>query len=80
MKGYFTYERFDSSNKLVFSCVILHDFSYSKLKCSNHLDKEYDDFGKLLIFGLNEMQFMKKFGLKSKPPTGLENYKYLTAI
>ena len=40
----------------------------------------YDDFQKLLITGLTEKPAMKKFGVKTESPKGLQNYDYLQFI
>ena len=80
MKGYFPYEWFDTPNKLDEQQLPSYDDFYSKLKNSNPLDKEYDDFQKLLKIGITEEQALKKLGLKTKLPTGLENYNYLKSI
>ena len=80
MKEYFPYEWFDTPNKLDEQQLPSYDDFYSNLKNSNPLDKEYDDFRKLLNTGLTEEQVLKKFGLKTKSLTGLENYNYLKSI
>ena len=80
MKGYFPYEWFDTPNQLDEQQLSSYDDFYSKLKNSNPLDKEYDDFQKLLTIGITEEQALKKLGLKTKPPTGLENYSYLKSF
>ena len=74
MKRYFPYEWFETPNKLDEQQLpSYHDF-YSKLKNSNPLDKEIDDYQKFLNNGITEEQALKKLGLKTKPPAGLENY------
>ena len=80
MKGYFPYEWFDTPNKLDEQQIPSYDDFYGKLKNSNPLDKKHDDFQKLLNTGITEEQALKKIGLKTKPPTGLENYNYLKSI
>ena len=57
-----------------------YDDFYSKLNYDNPLDKEYDGYRKLLNNGITEEQALKKLGLKTKPPTGLDNYNYLKFI
>ena len=47
-EGYFPYDRFDTPNKLDEQQLPSYDNFYSKRKNSNPLDKEYDDFQKLL--------------------------------
>ena len=79
MKGYFPYEWFDTPSKRDEQRLPSYDDFYSKLKNSNPLDK-YDDFQKLPNTGLTEEQALKNLGLKTKPPTGLENYNYLKSI
>ena len=71
---------FDIPNKLDEQQLPLYDDFYSKLKISNPLDKELDDYEKLLNTGITEEQALKKLGLKTKPPTGMENYNYLKSI
>ena len=80
LKGYFPYEWFDTPNKLDEQQLPSYDDFYSKLKNSNPLDKEFDDYQKLLNTGITEEQALKKLGLKTKPATGLENYNYLKSI
>ena len=79
LKGYFSYVWSDTPNKLDEQLPSYDDF-YSKLKNSNPLDKEFDDYQKLLNTGITEEQALKKLGLKTKPATGLENYNYLKSI
>ena len=50
------------------------------MKNSNPLDKEFDDYQKLLKTGTTEEQALEKLGLKTKPATGLENYNYPKSI
>ena len=80
MKAYFQYEWFDIPNKLYEQRLPSYDDFHCKLKNSNPLDEDYDDFQKLLNTGLSEEQALKKLGPKIKPPTGLENYNYLESI
>ena len=80
LKGYFPYEWFDTPNKLDEQQLPSYDDFYSRLKNSNPLDKEFDDYQKLLNTGITEEQALKKLGLKTKPTTGLENYNYLKSI
>ena len=80
MKGYFLYECFDIPNKLDEQQLPSYDYFYSKLKSSNPLNKEFDDYQKLLNTGITEEKALKKLGLKTKPPTGLENFIYLKSI
>ena len=80
LKGYFPYEWFDTPNKLDEQQLPSYDDFYSKLKNSNPLDKEFDDYQKLLNTGITEEQGLKKLGLKTKPATGLENSNYLKSI
>ena len=69
MKGYSPYEWFDTLNKLDEQQLPSYDGFYSKLTKSNPLDKEYDDFQKLLNTEITEEQALKKLGVKTKPPT-----------
>ena len=80
MKEYFPYESFDTPNKLDEQQLHPYDDFYSKLKNSNTLDKEFDDYRKLLNTGITEEHALKKLGLKTKPTTGLQNYNYLKSI
>ena len=80
LKGYFPYEWFDTPNKLDEQQLPSYDDFYSKLKNSNPLDKEFDDYQKPLNTGITEEQALKKLGPKSKPATGLENYNYPKSI
>ena len=73
------YEWFDIPNKLDEQLPSYDDF-YSKLKYSNHLDKEDEEFRKLLNTGLTEEQALKQLGLKTKPFNGLEINNYLKSI
>ena len=76
MKGYFPYEWFDTPKKLDEQ----HLPSYDEFYSTNPLDKEFDDYQKLLNTGITEEQALKKLGFKTKPPTGLENHSYLKSI
>ena len=80
MEGYFPYEWFVAPNMLDEQQLPSYDDFYSKLKNSNPLDKKYDDFQKLLNTGITEEEALKKLGLKTKPPTGSENYNYLKSV
>ena len=73
MKLYFPYEWFDTPNKLDEQQLPSYDDFYSKLKNNNPLDKEFDDYQKLLNTGITEEQALNKLGLNTKPPTGLES-------
>ena len=73
-KGYFPYEWFDTPNQLDEQQLPSYDDFYNKLKSSNPLDKEFDDYQKVLNTGITEQQALKNFGLNTKPLTGLENY------
>ena len=64
----------DTPKKLDEQQLPSYDDFYNKLKISNPLDKEFDDYQKLLNTAITEEQAMKKLGLKIKQPTGLENY------
>ena len=77
MKGYSPYEWFKTPNNLDEQQLPSYDDFYSKLKNSNSLDKEFDDYQKLFKTGITEKKALKKLGLKTKPPTGFENYNYL---
>ena len=52
------------------------DFN-SKLRKSNHLNEEYDNFQKPSKSATTDEQAIKSLRLKAKPTTGLENYNYL---
>ena len=80
LKRYFPYEWFDTPNKLDEQQLPSYDDFYSKLKNSNPLDKEFDEYQKLPNTGITEKEALKKLGLKTKPATGLENYNYLKSI
>ena len=55
----------------------MYDDFYSILKNKNPLDKEYEEFQTLFSSWLTKQQAKENFELKTKPPTGLGNYKYL---
>ena len=80
MKEYFPCEWFHTPNKFDEQQLPSYDDFHSKLKNSNSLDKECDNFQMLLNTGLTEEQALKKLRLKTKPLTGLENYNYLKCI
>ena len=85
MKSYFPYEWFDTPNQLDEQQLPSYEDFYGKpsqnsQKNSNPLDKEFDDYQKLLNTGITEEQVLKKLGLKTKPPIGLENYDFLKSI
>ena len=58
-KGYFPYEWFDTPNKLDEQQLASYDDFYSKLKNSKPLDKEFDDYQKLLNTRITEKQALK---------------------
>ena len=77
MKGYFPHDWFDARNKLDEQQLPSYDDFYSKLKNSNPLDKEYDDFQKLLNTGIMEEQALKKSASK---PNHLRDWKTTTTL
>ena len=50
---------------------------FNKLRNNNPLDKNFTDYEKLRKSGLDEQQAPKKAQVKTVPPSGLDNYKYL---
>ena len=64
MKGYFPYECFNTPNKLGEQQLPLYDDFYSKLKNSNPLDKDIDNYQKLLITGITEEKALKNYASK----------------
>ena len=77
LKGYFPYEWFNTPNKLDKQQLPSYDDFYSKLKNSDPLDKEFDDYQKLLITGRTEEQALKKLGLKTNQ---LRDWKTTTSL
>ena len=75
LKGYFPYEWFDTPNKLDEQQLPSYDDFYSKLKNSNPLDKEFDDYQKLLNTGITEEQALKNSVSK---PNQLRDWKNTT--
>ena len=44
------------------------------------MEKEFNDFKKLLNSGLSQQEALKKLRLKGVPPSGVDNYNYLKVI
>ena len=79
-KGFFLYERFDIPDKL--DCTELPPFEafFSKLRNHNPLEKDFNDYQKLVNGEFNQQSILKKLRSQSVPPTGFENYFYLKNI
>ena len=56
------------------------DAFYSELRSCNPIEAEYMDYVNLQKSGLNTKQAVVKLKLSKPPPTGIENYQYLTQI
>ena len=76
-KGFFSYEWFDSPEKLDATFLPPYDCFFSKLRNYDPLEKEFTDFTKLLNSGFSQQESLKNLRLKNVPPSGIENYNYL---
>ena len=79
-KGFFPYEWFDSPEKLDAIFLPPYDCFFSKLRNYNPLEKEFNDFTKLLNSGFSQQESSKKLRLENVPPSGIDNYKYLKVV
>ena len=79
-KGLFPYEWFDNLKKLNNKEIPPYDTFFSKLRNSNPLEKDCNDFKNLTTGGLSSEQAVCKLRLNKIPPTGDENYAYLRSI
>ena len=76
-KGFFPYEWFDNPYKLDFPELPPYEAFFSKLRNNNPLDEDFLDYERLRKSGFKEQQSPKKLQIKTVPPSGLDNYKYL---
>ena len=44
------------------------------------MEKEFNDFTKLLNSGFSQQESFKKLRLKNVPPSGIDNYNYLNVV
>ena len=79
-KGFFTYKRFDSPNKLDATFLPPYEYFISKLKDHKPFEKEFTDFTKLLNSGFSQQKSLKKLRLKNVPLSGIDNYNYLKLV
>ena len=62
------------------NCLHMKPFFFSKLRNHNPLEKDFNDYQKLVNGGFDQQSALKKFRIQSVPPTGFENYSYLKNI
>ena len=79
-KGFFPYEWFDCPEKMNNKQFPPFDSVFSILRNSNPLEKDYNDFQKLVNSGLTTKQAVTKLRMDRIPPTGAENYLYLQSV
>ena len=79
-KSFFPYEWFDSPDKLDYTELSSYEAFFSKLRNHNPLEKDFNDYQKLVIGGLDQKSALKNLRIQSIPPTGFENYSYLKNI
>ena len=79
-KGFFPYERFDSSEKMNNKELSPYDSFFSILRNNNHLEKEYNVFQNLVNSGLKTEQAVAKLRMDRIPPTDAENCSYLQNV
>ena len=79
-KGFFPYEMFDCPEKTNNKELPPYDSSFSILRNSNPLEKDYNDFQNLVNSGLTTEQAVAKLRMDRTPPTGAENYWYLQSV
>ena len=79
-KSFFPYEWFDSPDKLDYTELSSKEAFFSKLRNHNPLEKDFNDYQKLVNGGLDQKSALKKLRIQSIPPTGFENYSYLKNI
>ena len=79
-KGFFAYEWFESPDKLDFKELPPYEAFFSKLRNHNPLEKDFNDYQKMVNGGLDRQCALKKLRIQSVPPTGFEYYSYLKNI
>ena len=79
-QGFFHYECFDSPDKLDCTELPPYEAFLSKLRNHNPLEKDFNDYQKVVNGGLDQQSALKKLRIQSVPPTGFENYSYLKNI
>ena len=57
-----------------------YDSLFSILRNNNPLEKDYNDFHKLVNSGLTTEQSVAKLRMDRIPPTGAKNYSYLQGV
>ena len=73
-KGFFPYKWFDCPGKMNNKEIPPHDSFFSVLRNSNPLEKDYNDFQKLVNSGLTTEQELVKLRKDRIAPTGAENF------
>ena len=68
---------FDNPDKLDFPEFPPYEVFFRKLRNNNLLDKDFIDYEKLRKSEIDSQQEFKKGQIKTVPPSGLDNYKYL---
>ena len=79
-KGFFPYEWFHNLKKLNNKDLPPYESFFSKLRNTNALEKDYNDFEIFTTSGLSSEQAVCKLWLNKIPPTGDEKYAYLRNI
>ena len=79
-KGFFPYEWFDCPEKMKKKELPPYDSFLSVLRNNNPLEKDYDDFQKLVNSGLTTEQAVVKLRMDRIPPTSVENHLYLQSV
>ena len=79
-KGFFPYEWFDSPDNLDCTKLLPYEAFFSKLRNHNPLEKDFNDYQKLVNGGFDQQSALKNFRIQSIQPTSFENYSYLKNI
>ena len=79
-KGFFPYEWFHCPKKMNNKELPPYDSFFSRLRNSNPLEKDYNDFQNLVNSGSTTEQALVKLRMERKHPTGVENYSYLQSV
>ena len=82
MKKFLPYDWFASPDKLDCTELPPYEAFFSKLRNHNYLEKDFNDYQKLVDGRLDQQRAlkMKKLRIQSVPPTYFENYYWLKNI
>ena len=80
IKSFSPYEWVDSSDKLDCTELPPYEAFFSKLRYHNPLEKDFNDYQKLVSGGVDQQSALEKIRIQSLPPTDFEDNSFLKNI